>query len=129
MTKLPDMRLIVAGGIFAALLLTSGAYAQDPCGICDETVVTNSALAQCFLAEYPELAEQAASTVVVDLSACPQEEERSIVAPLGGTAAVAAEPSVTFMLTRTQLDCLKAKLEEPGLELDPSATIELGVCQ
>lgn len=123
-------RLILAGGaLAAAFALGGGARAEEPCGICDEQVVTNSALARCFLEEYPALAGQSKSTVVVDLSACPQEEERSIVSPLGGTGMAAAEPSVTFMVTRSQLDCLKSKLEEPGLALDPSATIELGVCE
>jgi hypothetical protein len=110
-----------------ATLLALPAVAQESCGICDEQVVTTPALAQCFLHEYPALAEQTASTVVVDLSAC--EQERSIVAPLGAGAAAAAEPSLTFMVTRAQLDCLKVKLEDPGLDLDPSATIELDACE
>lgn len=125
-------RSTVACGLAAAALIFAGvALAEEPCGICDEQVVTNSALAKCFLDEYPALAGQAKSTVVVDLSACDQaaEEERSIITPLGGTGAPASEPSVTFMVTRSQLDCLKSKLEEPGLALDPSATIELGVCE
>lgn len=123
-------RSFYAGGTLAAALLIAGlAGAEEPCGICDEQVVTNSALARCFLEEYPALAGQAKSTVVVDLSACPREEERSIVSPLGGTGAAAPEPSVTFMVTRSQLECLKSKLEEPGLSLDPSATIELGICE
>jgi hypothetical protein len=33
------------------------------------------------------------------------------------------------MISRAQLGCLKKKLEEPGLVLDPSAKIELGGCQ
>lgn len=125
-------RSAFAGGIAAALLFLVGtASAEEPCGICDEQVVTNSALARCFLDEYPALAGQGKPTVVVDLSACDRvvEEDRSIVTPLGGTGLPAVEPSVTFMLTRSQLDCLKSKLEEPGLALDPSATIELGVCE
>ena len=32
------------------------------------------------------------------------------------------------MISRAQLDCLKRKLEEPGLVLDPSAKIELASC-
>ena len=129
MTMWIDRSVFACGALAAALFLDGIAIAQESCGICDEQVVTNSALARCFLDEYPALAEQAKATVVVDLSACPREAERSIVSPLGGTGAAAAEPSVTFMITRAQLDCLKKKLEEPGLALDPSATIELGVCQ
>jgi hypothetical protein len=113
-----------------ALLSTTGAVgAEEPCGICDEQVVVNSALARCFLDGYPALAEETKTTVVVDLSACEWEQERSIVTPLGGSGGVVSEPTVTFMVSRAQLDCLKAKLEEPGLALDPSATIELGVCE
>jgi hypothetical protein len=129
MTMRLDRTTTASGLLAIALVLAGAASAQEPCGICDEQVVTNSALAKCFLDEYPALAGQAKATVVVDLSACPQEEERSIVTPLGGTGVPAAEPSVTFMVTRSQLDCLKSKLEEPGLALDPSATIELGVCE
>jgi hypothetical protein len=32
------------------------------------------------------------------------------------------------MISRTQLDCLKKKLEAPGVVLDPTATIELDSC-
>ncbi len=120
--------LISAGvGLLAVVLLAGGASATDPCGLCDETIVTNSALAQCFLDEYPFLAGKANGAIVVDLSKC--ETERGIVAPLGTPGLKAPEPDVTFMVTPTQLRCLKTKLEEKDIELDPSATIELGNCQ
>lgn len=119
-----------AAFLAAALALSaSGAGATEPCGLCDEKVVTNSALAECFLDEYPALAGKASGAIVVDLSAC--EQQRGVVAPLAmpGGDGPEAEPSLTFMVTRGQLDCLKKKLEDKTAELDPSATIELDSCE
>ena len=65
----------------ACIALATAASATDPCGLCDDEIVTNSALAQCFLDEYPFIAGKAKGPVVVDLSKC--EQERSIVQPLG----------------------------------------------
>lgn len=115
------------GALIAALLFAGSAFAAGPCGICDDRIVTNSALAQCFLDEYPFLIDRTASAIVVDLSAC--EQERSIVAPLASPDAQDIEPDVTFVVTKTQLDCLKGKLEQEGLKLDPFATIELDRCE
>jgi len=107
--------------------LATAASATDPCGLCDEEIVTNSVLAQCFLDEYPFIAGKAKGPVVVDLSQC--EQERSIVQPLGAPGKDVAEPSVTFMVTPAQLDCLKKQLEQrQAAELDPSLTIDLGSC-
>jgi hypothetical protein len=111
---------IVAGAV-------TGAGATEPCGLCDEKIVTNSVLAQCFLDEYPFLAGKAEDAIVVDLSEC--EQERGIVPSLAMPGQQAPEPSVTFVVTPTQLDCLKTKLERDDIELDPSATIELGSCR
>ena len=116
------------GGALSALLLLAGpALAAGPCGICNDRVVTNSALAQCFLDEYPFLAGRTSSAIVVDLSAC--EQERSIVAPLAAPDVPAVEPDLTFVVTKPQLDCLKDRLEQKGLTLDPVATIDLESCQ
>lgn len=114
-------------GLWAGLAAVSGAYGTEPCGLCDEKIVTNSVLAQCFLDEYPFLAGKAEGAIVVDLSKC--EQERGIVPSLAMPGQQAPEPSVTFVVTPTQLDCLKTKLERDDIELDPSATIELGSCQ
>src|SRR5262245_33484041 len=114
-------------GLLAGLAAVAGSYAEEPCGLCDEQIVTNSVLAQCFLDEYPSLAGKAKDAIVVDLSKC--EQERGIVPSLAMPGQQAAEPSVTFVVTPTQLDCLKTKLEKDDIELDPSATIELGSCQ
>ena len=114
-------------GLLAGLAAAHGAAAAEPCGLCDDKIVTNSVLAQCFLDEYPFLAGKASGAILVDLSAC--EQERSIVPPLAAPGEQVLEPSVTFMVTRPQLGCLKKKLEQKGIDLDPSATIELGSCQ
>lgn len=110
-------------GFFASGTL---AVAQETCGLCDTEIVTNSDLAQCFLAQYQQLAEKENGAIVVDLSAC--EESRGVVEALPSPKIGAKEPSTKFMLSREQLDCLKTKLEDPNLVLDPSATIELDSC-
>lgn len=110
----------------AALAMATGARGAEPCGLCNDQVVTNSALATCFLARYEQLAVRANGAVVVDLSDC--EQDRSVVEALPMPGGTVAEPDMQFMLTRAQLVCLKGKLEEPGLVLDPSAVIELGSC-
>ena len=113
-------------GLLMASCLATEAGATEPCGLCDEKIVTNSVLAQCFLDEYPSLAGKTDGAIVVDLSKC--EQERSIVPPLAMPGQQVLEPSLTFMVTPTQLDCLKTELERKDIELDPSATIELGTC-
>ncbi len=84
-------------------------------------------LAQCFLDEYLSSRARRDAAIVVDLSKC--EQERGIVPSLAMPGQQVLEPSVTFVVTPTQLDCLKTKLERDDIELDPSATIELGSCQ
>lgn len=124
--KLPGQLQSVA--LAAALALAASvAGATEPCGICDEKVVTNSTLAECFLDEYPALAGKANGAIAVDLSAC--EQPRGVVTPLAMPEAEGSEPSVKFVLTRAQLDCLKKKLEDKATELDPSAVIELDSCE
>lgn len=120
-------RLVAAGAGLLAGIAAVTAGAVEPCGICDDKIVTNSVLAQCFLDEYPFLAGKADGAIVVDLSRC--EADRGIVPPLAAPGEEVLEPSVTFMVTRQQLDCLKTKLEQEGIDLDPSATIELGSCR
>jgi hypothetical protein len=127
MTFLKRASMSAGLALAACTAFATAASATAPCGLCDEEIVTNSALAQCFLDEYPLSAGKAKGPVVVDLSKC--EQERSIVQPLGTPGKQAAEPSVTFMVTPTQLDCLKKQLEQKQMmELDPSATIELDSC-
>ena len=90
-------------------------------------MVTNSELAECFLRRYEEFASKANGTVIVDLTEC--EEQRGIVDVLPTIESIKAEePDLRFMVMRPQLDCLKAKLEDPSVVLDPSARIRLDSC-
>lgn len=113
--------------VVALTSAASGALAQDPCGLCDKEVVTNSSLADCFLSAYQELALQTGSAIVVDLSSC-EATSRGVVEALPTPNSGTAAPDTEFMVSRSQLECLKKKLEEPGLVLDPTATIELESC-
>lgn len=120
------LRMIIAGLL---LVVSYPAMAQEePCGLCDEEVTMNAQLAQCFLAQYRDLEQRTSAAVAVDLSACPQVKDRGVVAALPTAQAAAVEPTLEFMASRKQLSCLKEKLEEPGLVLDPSATIKLDAC-
>lgn len=113
--------------LLGALLSASAAAAAEPCGLCDREVVTNSALAACFLEVYSALAGKTGGAVVVDLSAC--EQSRGIVDALRLPGSGPLEPDVEFILTPEQLGCLKARLEQPDLALDPAARIELDSCE
>jgi hypothetical protein len=112
-------------GLAASLLLVAGASADESCGLCVKQVVTNSELATCFLDQYDQIAKSGGNAVVVDLSSC---ASRGVVEPLPSPNKAPTEPDVQFMISRTQLDCLKRKLEAPGVVLDPTATIELDSC-
>lgn len=112
--------------IVAAVFSISSAAAGATCGICDTEIVINSELASCFLEQYDKLAKLQEPAIVVDLSGCAQS--RGIVEALPSADLTADEPDTEFMISRTQLECLKKKLEQPGLELDPSATIDLASC-
>lgn len=113
-------------GFATALLFASTALAAEPCGLCDKEVTINSALATCFLAQYQQLASRTDGTVVIDLSSC--EQDRGVVEPLAMPGASIEDPDLQFMLTKEQMTCLKTKLEQPGLVLDPTAKIELDSC-
>ena len=104
----------------------AGAAAEQACGLCAKSVVINSALASCFLEQYPLLERRSTATVAINLEDC--EEERGVVAALRGPGAAGAQPSRKFFLSLSQLVCLKRKLEDPGMDLDPSAQIDLGDC-
>ena len=116
-----------AAGLVLSCLSVASALATEACGLCNTEIVTNSELAGCFLKEYQSLAQTDGAVVVVDLSAC-ETSRGGLEALPGPTDGPAQEPDTQFMIPRAQLDCLKAKLEAPGLVLDPSARIELASC-
>ena len=98
--------------------------------LCARTVVINSALAGCFLHRFPEWQFKASAAIVVDLSSCKDDKTgRGVIAALPAPGAPSAEPDKEFIVTLAQLVCLKRKLEDPALVLDPSATIDLGACE
>jgi hypothetical protein len=109
-----------------SLLLVDAASAEEACGLCATQIVTNSELATCFLERYDQIAKAGSDAIVVDLSEC---ASRGVVEALPSPSKGIVEPDVQFMISRPQLQCLKKKLEAPGIVLDPSATIELDSCQ
>jgi hypothetical protein len=121
---LVSLRLTVAG-VCAVSFAAAGARADEACGLCSQSIVTNSSLADCFLEQYDQLKKEDGAAIAVDLSEC---GSRGIVEALPSPNAAVVEPHTQFMLSRGQHDCHKKKLEEPGLVLDPSVKIELGNC-
>jgi len=112
--------------VVAAVFSISSAAAGATCGLCDTEIVMNSDLATCFLEQYDQLAEQDEPAIVVDLSDCPGS--RGIVEALPSANLTVEEPDTEFMISPEQLSCLKKKLEDPDIELDPTATIDLSSC-
>ena len=104
------------------------AASDDACGLCAKSIVVNSALANCFLERFPQLSARAANAVAINLEDCEAETERSVVPALRGPTVAHGAPSRKFFLSLPQLVCLKRKLEEPDIELDPSTQIDLGDC-
>lgn len=128
----PVGRLIgraVCAAVAGAFALHAASAAAQPCGLCAREIVTNSLFASCFLARY-ETYDRISGVIVIDLSGCGDEEEtdRGVIEALPQPGLVSAEPDTRFIVSRTQLDCLKEKLEEPDLVLDPSTVIDLGSC-
>ncbi len=103
------------------------AAAEEACGLCDKEIVTNSDLATCFLAKYQELRRAAATARSWSISPNANVARRGRAARPAPSADERAR-HLQFMVSRAQLDCLKQKLEEPGLVLDPSAKIDLESC-
>jgi hypothetical protein len=114
-----------AAGLVAGVLMIANASADEACGLCAKQIVTNSELATCFLDQYGQIAGTGSGAVVVDLSSC---ASRGVVEALPSPTKAPQQPDVQFMISHAQLDCLKKKLEAPGIVLDPSATIELDSC-
>jgi hypothetical protein len=126
LTMLFDRPAKTTALVVAAVFSISNAAAGATCGICDTEIVINSELASCFLEQYDELAESDEPAIVVELSDC--AESRGIVEALPSANLTVDEPDTEFMISPSQLVCLKQKLEDPNIELDPSATIDLAGC-
>lgn len=104
----------------------SSAAGQESCGLCATSVVVNEGLAECFLQRYETLAASTASPVAIDLSDC--ETARGIVPGLPTAGGVAELPDTEFLVSRRQLACLRVKLQDPALDLDPSLRVSLEDC-
>ena len=115
----------LAAFVTAAVFSLSAGAAGAACGLCDTEVVMNSELASCFLEQYEKLAKETDPTIVVDLSEC---TSRGIVDALPSLDVSADQPDTEFMIERSQLDCLRRKLEDPDIKLDPSTRIDLSSC-
>ncbi|MFZ1680612.1 MAG: hypothetical protein WAT70_06295 [Rhizobiaceae bacterium] len=107
------------------------AAAAAGCGLCATAVTIDRQRATCFLGKFEALASRGSPAVAVDLSDCVTdgEDDRSIIDPLPAPGAPGAIPDSQFILSLSQLVCLKRKLEAPGLVLEPAATIDLGDCE
>lgn len=108
-------------------MLAGATPAAAECAICAQSVVMNQDLADCFLQKFADPAAVSGDAVAVDLSRC--EKSRSIVLALPTPKAAVEEPDTRFVLSRTQIACLRDKLEAEDIELDPSARIDLGTCR
>ena len=119
-------RWIVGAAVVLAAGLPAAAAADPFCGLCARAVVTNSSLARCFLERYETFAGRGNGAIAIDLSDC--ETDRGIVAALPAPVQAEERPDTEFIVSRPQLLCLKRKLEEPGLTLDPALRIDLDRC-
>lgn len=131
-----DLAAVVAV-TFVGLIGLGIAHASD-CTICDDEVVLDRKLASCFLERYEILQTRQGGALVVDLTDCPDlaetaddngEQERGVIEALKMPEASVGEPDPTFMITRTQLVCLKSRLENDVIDLDPAAKIVLDDCE
>jgi hypothetical protein len=109
-----------------AIGLSQPVLAQESCGLCAKEIVIDSALAECFLERYPQLSGRNGSAVAVNLEDC--ETSRGVVAALRPPQTGVTPPTLRFIASLAQLACIKARLEEPGVVLDPSLTIDLQAC-
>lgn len=112
--------------ISAAVFAVSSAAAGATCGLCDSEIVMDSDLANCFLQKYGDLAKLDDPAIAVDLSDC--ESSRGIIEALPSPNLTVDEPDTQFMISRSQLECLKKKLEQPDIEFNPTAKINLDSC-
>jgi hypothetical protein len=127
MLNLTSIGSRVAGTLLAvAMAGIQPVAAQEYCGLCAKTITIDSALAECFLERYADFAGRSGGAVAVNLEDC--ETSRGVVAALRPPMAGVEPPTLRFIASLAQLECIKAKLEEPGVVLDPSLTINLDAC-
>lgn len=116
------------------MAIATPAVAND-CLICDRQVVLDDKLAACFLDRYETLQTAGGNAIAVDLTDCPEiaedeeEQDRGVVAALKAPSLAPVSPDPTFMITRTQLSCLRNRLADETLVLDPAAEIALDDCE
>ena len=119
-----------AGGIvlLGGALVAGPLHALDAsCGICATEITLDEPLAACFLDRYHDYSAEDGMAVAVRLDDCPTD--RGVVEALSSPGAGSIAPDTRFLLTRTQLACLKERLEQPGIVLDPSVTVQLDDCE
>jgi len=97
------------------------------CAICAKSVVMSQDLATCFLDKYSGLSTETGAAVAVDLTAC--QKGRTVVQALPSPAMADEQPDTKFVLSRRQVECLRTRLADKELDLDPTARIDLGACQ
>ncbi len=121
--------------VAAALLVIATPVVANDCLICDQQVVLDNRLAACFLDRYETLQTTGGNAIAVDLTDCPEvaaddeEQNRGVVAALKPPSLAPVSPDPTFMITRTQLSCLRNRLADGELILDPAAEIDLDDCE
>lgn len=129
-------RLAIVFAIAGAVAVPAVANA-DECAICDREVVLDNKLAGCFLKRYEILQTRGGDAVMVDLTDCPEEGEdladeetsRGVIEALKLPQATPEAPNPKFMISRDQMACLRHRLRDEELALDPAARIALDDCE
>lgn len=120
------LKILLAAAMSASAALSVPLARADTCGLCAKEVLLNAELAKCLLGQYASLSQRSAGAIAVDLTGC--ETSRGIVDALPSVTPAVEEPDLQFIVSRTQLECLKSRLEVPGLVQDPLTKIDLRTC-
>ena len=134
--SVPLRRLVIAFAIAGPVAAPAVAFAGE-CAICDREVVLDNKLAGCFLKRYEVLQTRGGDAVIVDLTDCPEEGEeiaeeetsRGVIEALKLPQAAPETPNPKFMISRDQMACLRHRLRDGELALDPAARIALDDCE
>ncbi len=110
-----------------SILAAAPVAASQDCALCARSVVTTKDLAACFMAKYGSAVPKG-SAVAIDLTGC-GAGKRSVVPALPAPAKGLAKPDTRFIVSPAQLDCLRRRLADPALDLDPQARIDLESCE